>query len=137
VYRASAEQIGFYEYHRWATDPRDFVTTAITDRLRASGNFAEVKLFDGRSHADYIITGRLEKLEEVDYRGGVKVEVALFAQMTDVRTGKTVWANSASDIENVAQRDVPAIVSAMSHTTDRTIEKLLSTIPSPASQPNR
>src|SRR6267143_5333256 len=26
VYRASAEQIGFYDYHRWATDPRQFVT---------------------------------------------------------------------------------------------------------------
>jgi ABC-type uncharacterized transport system auxiliary subunit len=136
VYRASAEQVGFYEYHRWATDPRQFVTTTIADRLRASGNFADVTVYDGRSHADYIITGRLEKLEEVDYEGGVKVEVALSAQMTDVRTGTTVWTNSASDIENVAQRNVPAIVSEMSHTADRAIEKLLSTIPSPPPQPN-
>src|SRR5260370_29891780 len=134
VYRASAEQIGFYDYHRWATDPRDFVTSAIADRLRASGNFADVTVYDGRSHADYIITGRLEKLEELDYEGGVKVEVALSAQMTDIHTGTTVWANSASDIENVAQRNVPAIVSEMSYTMDRTIEKLLSSIPSPAPQ---
>ena len=137
VYRASAEQIGFYDYHRWATDPRQFVTVAIADRLRASGNFAEVTVYDGRSHADYIITGRLEKLEEVDYEGGVKVEVALSAQMTDIRTGTTVWANSASDIENVAQRNLPAVVSEMSHTMDRAIEKLLSSIPSPAPQPSR
>jgi ABC-type uncharacterized transport system auxiliary subunit len=133
----SAEQIGFYDYHRWATDPRDFVTNVIADRLRASGNFAEVKLYDGRSRVDYIISGRLEKLEEVDYEGGVKVEVALSAQMTDVRTGATVWVNSASDIENVAQRNVPAVVSEMSHTMDRTLEKLLSSIPSPAPQPSR
>jgi len=137
VYRTSAEQIGFYEYHRWATDPRDFVTNVIADRLRASGNFAEVKLYDGRSRVDYIISGRLEKLEEVDYEGGVKVEVALSAQMTDVRAGATIWVNSASDIENVAQRNVPAVVSEMSHTMDRTIEKLLSSIPSPAPQPSR
>jgi ABC-type uncharacterized transport system auxiliary subunit len=132
VYRTSPEQIGFYDYHRWATDPRDFVTSAIADRLRASGNFADVTVYDGRSHADYIITGRLEKLEELDYEGGVKVEVALSAQMTDIHTGTTVWANSASDIENVAQRNVPAIVNEMSYTMDRTIEKLLSSIPSPA-----
>jgi ABC-type uncharacterized transport system auxiliary subunit len=137
VYRASAEQIGFYDYHRWATDPRDFVTTTIADRLRARGNFGEVKLYDGRSHADYIISGRLEKLEEVDYQGGVKVEVSLSAHMTDVRTGTTVWTNSASDIENVSQRNVAAIVSEMSHTMDRTIEKLLSSVPSPAAQSNR
>lgn len=137
VYRESAEQIGFYDYHRWATDPRDFVTTTIADRLRARGNFGEVKLYDGRSHADYIISGRLEKLEEVDYQGGVKVEVSLSAHMTDVRTGTTVWTNSASDIENVSQRNVAAIVSEMSHTMDRTIEKLLSSVPSPPAQSNR
>ena len=46
-----------------------------------------MKVYDGRSTADYILSGRLEKLEEVDYEGGVKVEIALSAQMTDVRTG--------------------------------------------------
>ncbi len=131
VYRPSPEQIGFYDYHHWATDPRQFVTTAIVDRLRASGNFAAVTVYDGRSHVDYMLSGRLEKLEEVDYEGGVKVEVALSAQMTDLRTGTTVWANSVSDVESVAQRNVPAVVSEMSHTMDRTIEKLLSSFPSP------
>ena len=137
VYRASPEQIGFYDYHRWATDPRQFVTVAIADRLRASGNFADVTVYDGRSHADYIITGRLEKLEEVDYEGGVRVEVALSAQMTDIHTGTTVWANSASDVESVAHRNVPAVVSEMSHAMDRTIEKLLSSVPGSAPQPSR
>ncbi len=94
-------------------------------------------MYDGRSRADYIITGRLEKLQEIDYEGGVKVEVALSAEMTQLRTGTTVWTNSASDIENVAQRSVPAVVSEMSHAMDRTIEKLLSSIPSPAAQPSR
>ena len=137
VYRASAEQIGFYSYHRWATDPRDFVTNAIADRLRASGNFAEVKIYDGRSSADYIISGRLERLEEVDYKGGVKVEVALSAEMTDLRTGTTVWANNACETSSVSQRNVPAVVGEMSHTMDRAIEKLLSSIPGPERQPSR
>jgi len=137
VYRASAEQIGFYDYHRWATDPRDFVTSAIADRLRASGNFAEVKIYDGRSSADYIISGRLERLEEVDYKGGVKVEVALSAEMTDLRTGTTVWANNACETSSVSQRNVPAVVGEMSHTMDRAIEQLLSSIPGPERQPSR
>jgi ABC-type uncharacterized transport system auxiliary subunit len=137
VYRASAEQIGFYDYHRWATDPRDFVTNAIADRLRASGNFADVKFYDGHSRTDYIISGRLERLEEVDYKGRVKVEVALSAQMTELRTGTTLWANSVSETSSVAQRDVPAVVGEMSHTMDRAIEKLLSSIPGPERQPSR
>src|SRR6201993_419965 len=56
VYKTSAEQIGFYEYHRWAVDPREFVTSAVADRLRVSGNFAEVKTYDGRPGIDYILS---------------------------------------------------------------------------------
>ncbi len=132
VYRASAEQIGFYDYHRWAADPREFVTSAITDRLRAGGTFADVKVYDGRSSADYILTGRLEKLEEVDYEGGVKVEVALSAQMIEVRTGAQVWANAVSEIRKVDQRNVPAVVSEMSNAMDRAMDRLLSSFPTSA-----
>jgi ABC-type uncharacterized transport system auxiliary subunit len=129
VYKASPEQIGFYNYHRWAVDPRDFVTNAVADRLRASGTFAQVKLYDGRPDIDYILSGRLEKLEEVDYEGGVKVEVAISAQMTRLATGETVWRNDVTEFGTVAQRDVPAVVSEMNRTMERTIEKLLT--PSP------
>jgi ABC-type uncharacterized transport system auxiliary subunit len=129
VYRASPEQIGFYDYHRWAADPRQFVTAAVAERLRSTGSLAEITVYDGWSHADYVISGRLEKLEEVDYGGGVKVEVALSAQMTNVRTGTTVWSSSASDIEDVSQRNVPAVVGEMSKAMDRAIEKLLSSFP--------
>src|ERR1700739_4707275 len=45
VYKTSPEQIGFYNYQRWATDPREFATNAVIERLRASGNFAQVKLY--------------------------------------------------------------------------------------------
>ena len=54
VYKTSPEQIGFYNYHRWAVDPREVVTNAVTERLRASGNFKQVKPYDGRSDVDYV-----------------------------------------------------------------------------------
>jgi uncharacterized lipoprotein YmbA len=60
VYRASPEQIGFYDYHRWAADPREFVTSAIHGSATRSGTFADVKVYDGRSPVDYILSGRLE-----------------------------------------------------------------------------
>ncbi len=125
VYRTSPEQVGFYQYHRWAVDPQEFLTNAMIERLRASGRFAEVNVYDGHSDAAYILSGRLEKLEEVDYEGGVRVEVALSAQITDPRSGKTVWANAASESERVEKRNVPAVVAEMSQAMDRTIQKLL------------
>ena len=132
VYKTSAEQIGFYNYHRWAVDPREFLTNAVADRLRASGNFADVRIYDGRPDIDYILSGRLEELEEIDYEGGVKVRVAISAQMTNLATGATVWTNSVSEVGTVGQRDVPAIVAEMNETMGRAIAKLLTPAPAPA-----
>lgn len=132
VYKTSPDQIGFYNYHRWAVDPREFVTNAVAERLRASGNFAEVKLYDGRP-VDYVLSGRLEQLEEVDYGGTVKVEVAISAQMTNLTTGSTVWMNQASETGTVTTRDVPSVVAEMNSTMGRAIEKLLT--PAPTATP--
>jgi ABC-type uncharacterized transport system auxiliary subunit len=132
VYRSSPEQIGFYAYHRWAVDPREVVTNAIADHLRGDGKFADVKIYDGHSDPDYILSGRLEKLDEVDYEKGVKVEVALSAQLVELRTGKTVWANTVTDSSQVDHHSVSAVVAEMSTTMDRTIQKLLSSLSVPA-----
>lgn len=129
VYKTSPEQVGFYAYHRWATDPRDIVTNAVIARLRAEPAFAFVSRYDGRADVKYVLSGRLEKLDEFDYEGGVKVEVALSAQMKNIGSGATVWTNIVSEVGNVNQRDVPAVVSEMNRTMDRAITKLLDSLP--------
>src|SRR6266853_4702666 len=129
VYKPSPEQLGFYTYHRWAINPCEFVTNSVIERLRASGDFARVKPYDGRPGIDYVLSGRLEKLEEIDYEGGVKVEVAISAQMTNLATGATVWTNAVSEVGDVNKGDVPAVVSEMNRTMERAIEKLLSPMP--------
>jgi len=73
----------------------------------------------------------------VDYEGGVKVEVALSAQMIEVRTGAQVWADSANEMGRVDQRNVPAVVSEMSSAMDRAINKLLLSFPTSALASNR
>ena len=129
VYKPSPEQIGFYAYHRWAIDPCQFVTDSIIARLGATGTFSRVKHYDGQPDADYLVSGRLEKLEEIDYEGGVRVEVAVSAQMTKLDTGTIVWSKAVSEVGEVKQHDVPTVVSEMSHTMERAIEKLLTPVP--------
>jgi cholesterol transport system auxiliary component len=129
VYRPSPEQIRFYAYHRWAVDPCEFLTNSVMERLRASGHFAHVKAYDGRPDSEYVLSGRLEKLEEIDYQGGVKVEVAISAQMTNLVTNATVWSNAVSETGNVSKSDVPSVVTEMNHTMERAIGKLLSSMP--------
>jgi len=131
VYRRTPEEIGFYEYHRWASDPRKLLTSAVIDHLRASGQYAMVSMYDGRPNNDYVFSGRVEKLEEVDYQAGVKVEVAISAQITRVATGAAVWSNAVSEVGTVSRRTVPGVVSEMNRTVDSAINKLLSTVPAP------
>jgi ABC-type uncharacterized transport system auxiliary subunit len=94
------------------------VTNAVAEHLRASRNFAQVRLYDGRSDIDYVLSGRLEKLEEIDYEGGLKVEVAISAQMTSLATGAQVWNHAVSEVGAVSQHDVRAVVAEMNRTMD-------------------
>jgi ABC-type uncharacterized transport system auxiliary subunit len=129
VYKPSPEKISFYAYHHWAINPCEFVTNSVIEQLRASGDFVRVKPYDGHSDTQYVLSGRLERLEEIDYAGGVKVEVAISAQMTNLATGLTVWTNTVSEIGDVNKRDVPAVVSEMNRTMELAIKKLLTPMP--------
>jgi ABC-type uncharacterized transport system auxiliary subunit len=129
VYKPSPEQISFYAYHHWAINPCEFVTNSVIEQLRASGDFVRVKPYDGHADTQYVLSGRLERLEEIDYAGGVKVEVAISAQMTNLATGLTVWTNTVSEVGDVNKRDVPAVVSEMNRTMELAIKKLLTPMP--------
>ena len=133
VYRSTPEEIGFYEYHRWAADPRTLVTGAVIDHLRASGQYSTVSMYNGRPGNEFIFSGKLEKLEESDYQAGIKVDVAMSAQIISVKSGATVWSNSVSEVGTVSQHTVPGVVSEMNRTLDLAINKLLSTVPAPLS----
>ena len=128
VCKTSPEQIGFYAYDRWAMDPREFVTNSVIERMRASGVFARVQSYDGSRDIDYVLSGRLEKLEELDYQGGVKVQVAMSAEITSIATGKPVWSNEVSETGDVDKHDVPAVVSEMNRTMERAIAKLVTPV---------
>jgi hypothetical protein len=94
-------------------------------------------MYNGHPDIDYILTGKLEKLEELDYKAGVKVEVAMSAQITRVATGATVWSNAVSEVGTVSQSTVPGVVSQMNRTMDQAINKLLSTVPAPLTSDKR
>jgi uncharacterized lipoprotein YmbA len=128
VYRDSPEQINFYYYHRWAVDPRTAVTNAVLRKMQASGIFQSVNLFDAREPSDYLVTGRLEHLEEVDQGRHVYVEVHLSAQLRDLKSGDVVWNDSCSETTQLERRAVPGVVAQMSQTTEKAVENLVSSM---------
>ena len=124
VYRPAAGQVGFYEYHRWAEDPRQTVTSTFIDRLRALRTFETVVPFDGRTKADYLLRGRIEKLEEVDYGGGVTVNVRLTAELVSFDERKPIWQGAAEQQGRVEVGEVSAVVTEMSRAAQAGLDKL-------------
>jgi ABC-type uncharacterized transport system auxiliary subunit len=125
VYSQTPGEVGFYEYHRWAVDPGAAVTTAMVEALRSGRLFSTVAPYDGHDRSDLLMTGRLEKLGEIDYGGEVRVEVKLSAELTNLHTGSIVWTGDASQTSRVERRDVNSVVAEMSHALQESMDQLL------------
>jgi ABC-type uncharacterized transport system auxiliary subunit len=128
VYRLSPEQLGFYRYDRWAADPRSTVTQALIQNMQARGFFDSVRLFDGRGTSDYLVTGMLEGLEEVDNGENLSVKVGLSAQLMNMRTGDVLWRDTASETRKVEHHSKAGIVAEMSKATESAVEQLTSSM---------
>jgi ABC-type uncharacterized transport system auxiliary subunit len=125
VYRESPNQVGFYEYHRWAEDPRTTILRSLINQLRAKGTFNRVVPFEGRTNVDYVIRGQLEQLEEIDYGNGVSVEVKISAQLIDASTNRPVWSDTAEATSPVSTPEVRTVVEQMSSAMRTAVGRLV------------
>ena len=132
VYRPESEQIAFYDYHRWAEDPRQSVTTTIVRELKQV--FESVELYDGRAGAEFLLTGSLDHLEEVDSEHSVSVEVGVSAKLQNVKTGNVMWSDTSFKTSEVKQRSLPAVVAEMSRDLSEAATQLVSSMRSHVSQ---
>jgi uncharacterized lipoprotein YmbA len=128
VYRPSAEQLEFYNYHRWAEDPRRVATQAMAREIQARGLFNSVDVFDGRSPSEYLITGTLDHLEELDQGSKVSIEVSLSARLINLRTGEELWRDTSTKTATLDERSVPGIVSELSRELGSAVTSLTSSM---------
>jgi uncharacterized lipoprotein YmbA len=132
VYRPESEQIAFYNYHRWAEDPRQSVTNTVARELHQV--FESVEVYDGRTGAEFLFTGSLDHLEEVDSEHSVSVEVEISAKLQNVKTGNVMWSGTSSKTSEVNQRSVPAVVAEMSRDLSEAARQLVSSMRSQVSE---
>jgi ABC-type uncharacterized transport system auxiliary subunit len=125
VYRPAPEEIGFYDYHHWVDDPAEMVTAAVVDSLRSTGLFRSVIRYDSRSQQDFLMAGRVERLEEVDYGGSVSVTAKLSADLLNLHTGETVWTDTATDTVKVEAPNINSVVLQMSQAVGKSIDRLV------------
>jgi len=130
VYRPTSTEVGYYEYHRWAMTLRRMITDSIAGRIRTRGDFASVEAANTAAAATYLLTGAIERLEEVDDGRDVQAVVQLSAQLVDTRARKTVWRHSEIASEPVINRDVSGVVVSLSAATRRAIDALIASLES-------
>jgi ABC-type uncharacterized transport system auxiliary subunit len=121
-------EVGFYEYHRWAEPPNDTLTRALADQLRRRRVFQSVAISGGGEKVDYVLRGRIERLQEVDYMGGVRVQVSISAQLDDPVQQRTLWSSVASSDSVVTRGNVQAVVAAMSQASQQSILRLMTDV---------
>jgi ABC-type uncharacterized transport system auxiliary subunit len=130
VYRPTSTEVGYYEYHRWALNVRRMITDSIAGRIRAARVFGAVDTVQHDAEARYMLTGAIERLEEVDDGRDVHAVVQLSAQLVDTRAQKTLWHHSELASEPVSKRDVAGVVGSLSVATRRAMDALIASLES-------
>jgi len=125
VYRPSPVEVGYYEYHQWAEPPVASITKALADQLTKRAVFHSVEISDAGEKADYVLRGMVDRLQEVDYMGGVRVQVSISAELEDTARQQVVWSSATSAELRVSKGDVQAVVTAMSQASQQSITRLL------------
>jgi ABC-type uncharacterized transport system auxiliary subunit len=128
VYRQSPEQLGFYNYDRWAVDPRSVVTSAFVQVIESRSIFESVHPSDERARSDYLITGTLDHLEEVDQGHRVFISVSISAQLMNVKTGNVVWSDASLQTKSLEDHAMAGLVAGMSQAAEQAVTTLVSSM---------
>lgn len=128
VYRPSPQEVGFYEYHRWAMNPRESITQFMADSLRSQLLFKDVEANERGIEPAYVLTGRIEQLGELDRKRDVLAECAISAELVEVHTGTVLWSDRASETLPLKNRDVAGVVSGITAAAQIAVDRLVKSL---------
>src|SRR5467141_431803 len=127
VYGNGAEQLGTYEYQRWAEPPSEMIQEVLLRELRSSGRYRAVHYRRSNMQGDFALRGRLYDFKEVD-AGQMSARVTLELEMRDLKTGATVWTHYYTHDEPTSGKDVPALVTALDKNVQRGLKEVVESL---------
>jgi ABC-type uncharacterized transport system auxiliary subunit len=123
IYSTSREEIGTYEYQRWAEPPAEMIGEVELRLLRSSGHYKSVYTQRSDNHGDYLLRGRLYDFKEIS-SGSIVARFTAEWELKDLKTGTPVWTHYYTHDEPVAAKDVPAVVAALDRNVQRGVSEL-------------
>jgi len=127
VYGNGPEQLGTYEYQRWAEPPAEMIQEVLLRELRATGHYRAVHMRRSNVTGDFAIRGRLYDFKEVD-GSPTSTRVTLELEMRDLKTGATVWNHYYTHDEPASGKDVPAIVAALDKNVQQGVKEMVESL---------
>jgi ABC-type uncharacterized transport system auxiliary subunit len=124
AYRIGANEIGTYQYSRWAEPPVDLLKGELIRVLRATGDYQSVAGLGSTSEGQFVIRGRLINFEEVD-TGSISGLVSMEFDLYDRKSGKVVWSHSYSQSEPVQGKEISAVVTALDLNLERGLKEVV------------
>jgi ABC-type uncharacterized transport system auxiliary subunit len=127
VYGNGPEQLGTYEYQRWAEPPAEMIQEILLRELRATGHYRAVHVRRSNVTGDFAIRGRLYDFKEVE-GGALSTRVTMEFEMRDLKSGATVWNHYYTHDEPASGKDVPAIVAALDKNAQRGVQEVVDSL---------
>ncbi len=90
VFGNGPEQLGTYEFQRWAEPPAEMIQEILLRELRATGHYRAVHVRRSNVTGDFAIRGRLYDFKELE-GGSLSTRVTMEFEMRDLKSGATVW----------------------------------------------
>ncbi len=127
VYGNGPEQLGTYEYQRWAEPPTEMIQEVLLRELRATGHYRAVHVRRSNMPGDFAIRGHLYDFKEVD-ASATSTRVTLELEMRDLKTGATVWHHYYTHDEPASGKEVPAVVEALDKNVQRAVKEIVESL---------
>lgn len=123
VYSTKNEEMGAYEYQRWAEPPTEMIEQMLLRELRASGHYAGIYSMGSEGKGDYLLHGSLLDFKEVS-GGSLLARVTLDLELRDMKAGSTVWTHYYTHDEPVSGKDISAVVAAIDRNVQRAVSEI-------------
>jgi ABC-type uncharacterized transport system auxiliary subunit len=127
VYGNGPEQLGTYEFQRWAEPPAEMIQEILLRELRATGHYRAVHMRRSNVTGDFAIRGRLYDFKELE-GGALSTRVTMEFEMRDLKSGATVWNHYYTHDEPSGGKDVPSIVSALDKNVQRGVQEVVQSL---------
>jgi ABC-type uncharacterized transport system auxiliary subunit len=122
AYRVGANEIGTYQYSRWAEPPVEMVQRSLIRTLKSTGNYMSVASLGSSSDGQFVVRGRLYDFEEVD-GASITALVSMEFELFDRKSGKVLWSHFYSQSEPVQGKEISAVVTALDANLDRGLKE--------------